>query len=1019
MIVSGAFLHSFRTPWAQFQNLMLSMKLPQYIIGRHSGSVHKQIKGPDFRITDLLCPSSESTGLHTIENLTPILSNSNVPLVLRSPHHYLPKTRTESLDAPAHEVVCVSTRMTGPDLLKLLVGTVSNNLETHKSIQFVMELTGDESYRALLINLLDQKLATISAFAEKLLVPASREGKWDLVKAMIESGVGVDTESDDPYSSESPGTALQYALDQESIEMFAYIIKRGAKNFSATFVASYGGSQTFFRGTIVDLAVQRGHGIQLLQDASFSTHRLPNFTTYHLRNAIILGHIEMVQSLLNTSSVIREAVRAAPWLFYEAAVVCKNEDQARSLVDVLLSYDFAIASTDDLGRGSILAAASAVPHMAMIRRLLAAGFSTSCVALGTTNRDNCSCGPSIYAETLQDIAGRTALHVAVSRGHEDLVKLMINHGADTNQWCGSYPIQQAAWTGSIAIATLLVRGGADVNLKRNSNHFLSPPYPEYMQMWPALLLALWQGHIKTAEILHSAGAFLVDDHIEEDFCHFEIFWCLVNEGSQALILSVMGQLLIHQNLASKHADILARRFGEGFLDDLTHTGVQIVRLPGIYALLARHSKSVHGQEACEDSGEDGSSSSQSDQSEDLEELEDSLEHEVSQSIAQEGGLSLRHGLRVLSLASRFGLECTVSLLLRAGLNPFEPIAKPEDEMMVDIDDRFDLWPRDSAFSLALKHFDKNLARIFLDWDSSALSDSENLHRYQEICRAYLWVLHIEEDETWLGDLLAERGVDIVVAKQTLGTDYVNKCLYGKLRGKIELRSYHAMDKILRQHKLCGDLVHAPEPGVGSTPLQLLVRDNENQHVRTLLDLGADVNAKADDLQGATALQFAAMNGNFKIVHMLLEAGADLNAPCAAYDGRTAIEGAAEWGRLDMVHHLLEVGANIELCTNYRRTVYRAVKNGHHTIARMVHNWKKEKYGEGNWESPESVLKSMTRLELYGELPAISILDEDLNYAAGSFRLDPISEYRFQRRLRQQQRQVIEEDWEYKQGKLPD
>jgi ankyrin repeat protein len=996
------------------------MKLPQYTIGRHSASFHTQIKRPDFRITDLLRPSSESTDLqHTIQNTTPTILTSNVPLDLRSLYHYLPKTRTRSLDASAHEVVCVSTRMTGPDLLKLLVGTASNNLKTRKTIQFVMELIEDESYRALLINLLDQKLATISAFAEKLLVPAACAGKWDLVKVIIESGVDVDTESGDQYFSESPGTALQYALDQGNIEMFEYIIKRGAQNFSATFPASIGPSLDFFRGTIVDLAVERDHGIHLLRYARFSTHRLPNFTIYHLRNAIILGHIEMVQLLLDTSSVIREAARAAPWLFYEAAVVCKNEDQARSLVDVLLSYDLNMASMDDLGRGSILAAASAVPHMAMIRRLLAEGFSTSCLALGYTDRDNRSCGPLSYVETLREITEKTALHIAVSRGHEDLVRLLINHGADTNQWCGSYPIQQAAWKGSTTIATLLLQAGANVNLRRYSNHFSMPRDPEDRRMRPALSLALSQGHVKVAEIFYTAGAFIVDD-VDEDVSDFWILQRLVKEGSQALILSVMGQLLTYQNLASEHADVLARRFGEGFLDELTHAGVQIVRLPGIYALLARHSKLVYDQEASEDSENDGSSSSQSDQSEDLKEFEDSLSHEVLQSTAQEGGLSLRHGLRVLSLASHLGLECIVLLLLRAGFSPFEPIAEPEDEVMVDVDDRYDLCSHDSAFSIVLYSLDKNLSRIFLDWDPSTFSGSENLYRHQEICRAYLWALHVDEYDTWLGDMLAERGVDIVMAKKSLGTDYVNKCLYGKLHDKIKHESYDAMEEIRRHHRLCGDLVNPPEPGLGSTLLQMLVHNNETQHVRTLLDLGADVNAKADDLQGATALQFAAMNGNFEIVHMLLEVGADVNAPRAAYDGRTAIEGAAEWGRLDMVHYLLEAGSNIELCTNYRRTVYRAAKNGHHTIARMVHNWKKEKDGEGNCEAPESVLKSMTRLELYGELPAISILneDEDLDDANGYLPLDPMSEYKWLRNRRRQRRRMIERDWRHKQGILP-
>jgi ankyrin repeat protein len=124
-----------------------------------------------------------------------------------------------------------------------------------------------------------------------------------------------------------------------------------------------------------------------------------------------------------------------------------------------------------------------------------------------------------------------------------------------------------------------------------------------------------------------------------------------------------------------------------------------------------------------------------------------------------------------------------------------------------------------------------------------------------------------------------------------------------------------------------------------------------------------VNAEPYYMQGATALQFAAINGNFKIAALLLEAGAEINAPPATYDGRTAIEGAAEWGRLDMVHYLLEAGADIQNLGNFRRTVYRAWKNGHHTVARMVHSFKREKYGEENTDSIESILQIMVEVRV--------------------------------------------------------
>jgi ankyrin repeat protein len=130
-------------------------------------------------------------------------------------------------------------------------------------------------------------------------------------------------------------------------------------------------------------------------------------------------------------------------------------------------------------------------------------------------------------------------------------------------------------------------------------------------------------------------------------------------------------------------------------------------------------------------------------------------------------------------------------------------------------------------------------------------------------------------------------------------------------------------RVLGYIHCCKNLTNPPKRLGQKTPLQCLALHNQSEHVRTFLDLGAEVNAEAGPVQGATAFQFAAMNGNFKIADMLIKAGADINAPSAAIGGRSTIEGAAEWGRLDMVHYLLEIGADINDQRNYRRTVYRA------------------------------------------------------------------------------------------------
>lgn len=77
---------------------------------------------------------------------------------------------------------------------------------------------------------------------------------------------------------------------------------------------------------------------------------------------------------------------------------------------------------------------------------------------------------------------------------------------------------------------------------------------------------------------------------------------------------------------------------------------------------------------------------------------------------------------------------------------------------------------------------------------------------------------------------------------------------------------------------------------GCSPLMMAVQSGHLETVRTLLDRGADVNARAGP-DGNTALRIAAADGSFEMVKLLVSAGADPLIP-----GRltlTALDRAAE------------------------------------------------------------------------------------------------------------------------------
>lgn len=152
----------------------------------------------------------------------------------------------------------------------------------------------------------------------------------------------------------------------------------------------------------------------------------------------------------------------------------------------------------------------------------------------------------------------------------------------------------------------------------------------------------------------------------------------------------------------------------------------------------------------------------------------------------------------------------------------------------------------------------------------------------------------------------------------------------------------------------------------SLSLQEAAQMNDAKLVKLLLEHGADANTRPRQGTGdKTSLQHAATNGNFEIVKMLLEAGGDINAPRERVCGRSALEGAAEQGFLDMVRFLLEMGADVQGRDNevYRRSVYRAWREGNIVVADMIQEFKKARYGLDDCVPVEDIVDDMDVFEL--------------------------------------------------------
>ena len=118
----------------------------------------------------------------------------------------------------------------------------------------------------------------------------------------------------------------------------------------------------------------------------------------------------------------------------------------------------------------------------------------------------------------------------------------------------------------------------------------------------------------------------------------------------------------------------------------------------------------------------------------------------------------------------------------------------------------------------------------------------------------------------------------------------------------------------------------------SYDLEDAVWGGRTQAVQTLLDEGADVNAK--DVEGNPILREAVWRGHAEIVRLLVESGADVNAKDA--EGNPILREAVWRGHAEIVRLLVESGADVNAKDTEGNPILReAVWRGHAEIVRLL------------------------------------------------------------------------------------
>ena len=112
------------------------------------------------------------------------------------------------------------------------------------------------------------------------------------------------------------------------------------------------------------------------------------------------------------------------------------------------------------------------------------------------------------------------------------------------------------------------------------------------------------------------------------------------------------------------------------------------------------------------------------------------------------------------------------------------------------------------------------------------------------------------------------------------------------------------------------------------PMAMAIRNGDLEVVRTLLDLGADVNGNAADPW--SPLEIAVHNSNVALARLFIERGANVDAIGKAGYTPLLLAASIDFGDTEMMKLLLEAGARVDIKTPAGKTALDLARGYQHT-----------------------------------------------------------------------------------------
>jgi uncharacterized protein len=296
----------------------------------------------------------------------------------------------------------------------------------------------------------------------KLLVKAAEKGNPEIVRLLLEAGCN-------PNDSDHSGSALRQACIRCDVDTMRVLLEAGAEvplqgdDVSAIFYAPFMAKQLAgLLGEQPDPTPYIPQALQVVIDAGTNLNLQDQHKSTLLSSAVGFGHLEAMQILLKAG--------ADPNLSGKVPNLLAIDQQ--ELRPLIAKYS---EPTHPLNL------AAALGHLAMIQPLVDAGADIN----------------------FRDEQGRSAIDIAIKEGHQAIVKLLRQAGAELSQ--GSEAVSADALLGAAKKGNVeILRSALEAGISPNASE--AGVRQRQDRSKTALIFACEGGHLEAASLLIEFGA---------------------------------------------------------------------------------------------------------------------------------------------------------------------------------------------------------------------------------------------------------------------------------------------------------------------------------------------------------------------------------------------------------------------------------------------------------------------------------------------------------------------------------